>query len=132
MSSRSKRGATLSLVAAVAVIIVLIGCAFFFLARIMGGDKQSVNATDAGALTAARSILAVSIPSNSAVIAPEFQGLGVNVPPDPNQPNLAPGAPDPVFGKYNLFAYNRAAGACALMAMNASEDGNPVGIANVD
>jgi hypothetical protein len=98
----------------------------------MGGDKQSVNATDAGALTAARSILAVSIPSNSAVIAPEFQGLGVNVPPDPNQPNLAPGAPDPVFGKYNLFAYNRAAGACALMAMNAIEDGNPVGIANVD
>lgn len=132
MSSRSKRGATLGIVAALVVTIVLIGAAFFFLARILGGDKQTLNATDAGCLTAARSILAVNVPANSAVLAPEFRGLGVNVPPDPNQPTLPPGAPDQVAGKFNIFAYNRAAGACALMAMNALEDGNPVGISNVD
>jgi len=70
MSSRSKRGATLGIVAALTVALVLIGCAFFFLARILGGDKQSLNATDAGALTAARSMLAVNVRANSPVIAP--------------------------------------------------------------
>src|SRR6516165_8145549 len=123
MTFRSRQGSTLGLVAAMTATLVIIGCALFLLIRMLGGDKQIANLTDSATITAARSILAVSVPANDPSIPPEFQGLGVNVPPDPAQPNLAAGAPDPVHGKFNIFAYNRAAGACALIAMNAVEDG---------
>lgn len=121
MNLRREKGATLGLVAVLVLSLALIGSCFFFLARILGGDKQSINATDAGALTAARSMLAVGLPNTS--VAPEFQGLGIDV---------HTGRPDPNNGRMNLFAYNRAAGAACLIAMNALEDGNPVGVVNAN
>ena len=121
MKRRPRKGATLGLVSALVLTLVLLGSCFFFLARIIGGDSQSLNATDAGALAAARSILAVGVPQNS--VAPEFQGLGVNV---------HTGEPDPVSGQMNIFAYNRAAGTCALIAMNSLEDGTQAGIDNAN
>ena len=121
MKLRSGRGATLTFVCAILVVLVLIGCAFFALARILGGSRQSINATDAGANAAAKAMLAVSVPASS--LPTEFQGLGVNVPPDPTQPALAAGAPDPsANGKYNLFAYNRCAGVTSIIALNALEE----------
>jgi hypothetical protein len=115
------------------LVVVLLGSAFFYICQLLGGDRQVMNATDAGALNAARALLSVSVPVAS--VAPEFQGMGVNVPPDPNQPSLAPGAPDAVNGKYNIFAFNRAAGAALLIAMNALEEdqaGSPNAVDNAN
>ena len=119
---RHQRGSLLGMTALLAVVIILIGCALFYIIKIIGGDRQVVNATDAGALSAAKTVLAISIPQTK--IAPEFQGMGVNIPPDPNNPSLAAGAPDAINGKYNILSYNRAAGAAALIAMNALEEAN--------
>ncbi len=121
MNLRRKSGATLGLVAVLLLTIALIGACFFFLARTFGGGRQCMNATDAGVLTAARSMLAIAVPRNN--VASEFQGLGVNV---------HTGEPDPTNGSMNIFAYNRAAGAALLIAMNAAADGNAVGIGNAN
>lgn len=121
MKLRPRKGATLGLVGALVLTLVLLGSCFFFLFRIIGGDSQSINATDAGALSAARSILAVGVPQNT--VAPEFQGLGVNV---------HTGEPDPVSGLMNIFAYNRAAGTCALIGINSVQDGTQAGIDNAN
>ena len=128
-NSHRVKGATLGLVAVLVLILILLGSAFFYITQFIGGDRQVVNATDAGALSAARAILAVAVPQD--VVFTEFQGLGVNIPPDKNNGKLAPGAPDPINGKYNVLAYNRAAGVAALVAMNALEearDGNLLAI----
>jgi len=117
MRSRQPRGAVLVLAAILMVLLTALSSAFYYLTRIIGGSRQVTNATDAGAINAARTLLSISVPASS--VAPEFQGLGVNVPADPSNPALPPGAPDPVNGKYNLFAYNRAAGAAALISANA-------------
>lgn len=121
LTLRQSKGATLGLVATLAVTLVLIGACFFFLVRILSGDRQTVNATDAGALGAARSMLAVSIPQ--ANVATEFRGLGVNV---------HTGQPDDANGVMNLFAYNRAAGATALIAMNALQENTQTAIDNAN
>lgn len=121
MQFRNKQGATLGLAVALLLTVVLLGLCFFYLARILGGGKQCGNSTDAGALTAARSILAVGVPKSS--VAPEFQGLGL----DRNT-----GKPDPANGILNIFAYNRAAGVAALVAMNAVEENTPVALQNAE
>jgi hypothetical protein len=115
------KGATISLVATVAVTLVLIGCLFFFLVRMLGGDRQTMNATDAGALGAARNIVGISLPQ--AGLAPEFQGLGINV---------HTGQPDAISGSMNILAYNRAAGSATLIAMNALEENTPTAIDNAN
>ncbi|PWT96676.1 MAG: hypothetical protein C5B53_09210 [Candidatus Melainabacteria bacterium] len=116
------KGATLSLVATVAVTLVLIGCLFFFLVRMLGGDRQTMNATDAGALGAARNMIAIGLPQ--AGVAPEFQGLGINV--HTGQPDSS------ANGLMNIFAYNRAAGSTTLIAMNALEENTPTAIDNAN
>lgn len=120
MRLRSKQGATLGLAVVLLITIVMLGLCCFFLARLLGGSKQATNAADAGALTAARSMLSVAVPA--ANIAPAFQGLGV----------AQNGAPDPVNGIYNIFAYNRAAGLTTVVAMNALEDGSTTAIQNAE
>ena len=121
MKLRPRKGATISLVGALLLVLVLIGCALFCMARILGGGAQNLNASDAGALAAARSILAVGL--DQSAVTPEFQGLGVNV---------HNGQPDPVNGLMNVFAYNRCAGLTALIAMNALEEGTPTAISNAN
>ncbi len=119
MRLRNKQGAALGLAVGLTVTLLIVGLCLFYLTKILGGSKQSANATDAGALTAARSILAVSVPTNS--LSTEFQGLGVN-------PHT--GAPDPNRGSMNILAYNRAAGLATLVALNAIEDGSVQGKQN--
>jgi hypothetical protein len=118
---RRGNGATISLVATLTVTLVLIGTLFFFLARLLGGDRQTMNATDAGALGAARSVIGIGVPQSS--VAPEFQGLGINV---------HTGQPDPINGLMNIFAYNRAAGSATLIAMNALEENTPAAFTNAN
>jgi hypothetical protein len=121
MKSRSAKAFTLGLVAALVLCFALIGVSIFFLTRLIGGGRQTMHATDAGALTGARSILAVGLAEKD--VAPEFQGLGV----DPNT-----GQPDATNGLMNIFAYNRAGGTAVLIAMNALEEGSSTGIANAN
>jgi hypothetical protein len=140
MNLRKKVGASTGLVVTLLLVLVLIGIFFYFAVLLLGGDRQAMNATDAGALNASRAMLAVSIPESS--LAPELQGLGVNVPAAPANgnpsPSLVPGAPDSLptgvgtntQGTYDLLAYNRAAGAALLMAMNAAEEATPTAIQN--
>jgi hypothetical protein len=90
--------------------MLLLGVAFFLLTRLLGGGRQIANATDSGALAAARSMETVAVPTAS--VAPEFQGLAI----DPHT-----GAPSPT-GIMNIFAYNRAAGTALLVALNAAEE----------
>jgi hypothetical protein len=140
MSLRRKVGAGTGLFAALLLVLVLIGTIFYFVVRLLGGDRQAMNATDAGALNACRAMLAVSVPESS--LAPELQGFGVNVPAAPANglpsPSLPPGAPDAIptgnaaatQGTYNILAYNRAAGAATLIALNAVKEGTSTAIQN--
>jgi hypothetical protein len=137
MDQRRHKGATIGLVAVLVLILGLLGTCFCLLARTVGGAKQSVNATDAGALGAARAVLSVAVDTSK--IVPEFQGLGVNVPSNGNpalpNPKLPAGAPDSVLGQYDILAYNRAAGAATLIALNALEEakqGSPNSIDNAN
>ncbi len=118
---RSKAGATLGLVAVILLTVAMIGSCFFFLVRILGGSNQSMNATDAGALSAARTMVTISIPTTN--LAPEFQGLGVNV---------HNGQPDSINGAMNIFAYNRAAGVATLIGMNAVQENTQTAIDNAN
>jgi hypothetical protein len=107
-------------VAACVFAIVLLGFGVFLLTKIFGGGKQVANATDAGAIGAAKSLQAISVDlstiANSFVGTPiELQGLGVDL-------TKGSGWPDPITTKYNIFAYNRAVGAAILVCANAKEE----------
>src|SRR5277367_79696 len=110
MKLRHKRGGTLGLVAAVALMLVFVGFCIYWVAQILGGGKQVANATDAGAITAAKELEAVTIDVTAApglIGNPvELEGLGVNT---------KTGAPDTATNQYNIYAYNRAVGAAILM-----------------
>ena len=54
MNLRHKRGATLGLVAAVALMLVFVGFCIYWVVQMLGGGQQIANATDAGAITAAK------------------------------------------------------------------------------
>lgn len=112
MNSRTNRGASLAFVAAVSVIIVVVGLAIFFLMQLFGGFRELQNATDAGNLNVAK----------QALKTPNF------VPVSNYQLDFA-GLVDGINGM-DLQAYNRCVGQAFLVAMNAMADrpqGNPNG-----
>ncbi len=111
IDQRQRRGATLGLVAVCVLVLTLLGSICYFFISMIGGNKQVCSATDAGTLAAARSLLSITVPASS--LSSEFQQLGV----DPGT-----GAPDPANGQMNILAYNRAAGASLLIALNANEE----------
>jgi hypothetical protein len=124
MKLRRMRGGTLGLVAAVALMLVFIGFTIFFVAQFLGGGKQAANATDAGAITAAKELEAVTVDLNTLTFVGtpiELEGLGVNT---------KTGAPDPATTLYNLYAYNRAVGAATLMCANAESENTAASAAN--
>src|SRR6516164_3576047 len=57
MNNSRKRGATLGLVAALALVITLLGIAFFFFAKLVGGHRELEHATDSGNLNVAKQSL---------------------------------------------------------------------------
>jgi hypothetical protein len=125
MKLRHKRGGTLGLVAAVALMLVFVGFCIYWVAQILGGGKQVANATDAGAITAAKELEAVTIDVTAApglIGTPvELEGLGVDT---------KSGAPNPATTQYNIYAYNRAVGAAILMCANAEAEGTGTAISN--
>lgn len=113
MRLRRRRGATLGLVATVAVIIAIIGVCFFFLTQILGGGRELSNAVDAGALNAAKNALLLPKINTVAAGAPQFIGLGEN-----NSDDI------------NLLTYNRAVAETVFVLMNSQEQGNQQSSAN--
>lgn len=109
MRKRRSKGATLGLVAVIALVIIVIGVAIFILVKIMGGGRELANATDAGVLNIAKK--ALRDPSKSAFsfsnpdVGNNFALLGEN------PSNL------------NLVVYNRLVAQSALVALNAKDEG---------
>src|ERR1700678_2804327 len=54
---RRRRGAVLGLVAACTLVFVVLGIAFFFLAKIMGGGREVAHTTDSGILNVCKQAL---------------------------------------------------------------------------
>jgi hypothetical protein len=120
MHLHRKRGSTLGIVAACALFMILLGVFLFSLMRMMGGSRQMANASDAGAIGAARQL--VSITADISQISTwngsepyELEGLSVD---GNGNPVIDP--TNSSYYAYNIFAYNRAAGAALLVAMNAA------------
>jgi len=137
MKPSRRRGATLGIVAACVLTLVIIGFAIYFLAKVIGGGKQVANATDAGAISAARQLTAVTTDisaittwatGTSITPPPELSGLAVNT----TAAEGTIGNADSTYAltKYNVFAYNRAAGAALLIAINANQENTPTASEN--
>jgi hypothetical protein len=117
MRLRNAKGATLSLIASLTLVLLIIGSALFYLTKILGGSKQVANATDAGAISAAKQLESVTVDLNKIAskfkngsVPLELSGLGVD---------SKTGAPDPNSYLYNIYAYNRAVGAALIVCANA-------------
>jgi len=104
MKFRNDRGA-IGLVAAVALILVVIGIALFMLSMIIGGHRELSNAVDSGVLNAAKQSLSHPTIDAKALGTPEFSGLGENK-----------------NDQISLINYNRAVGQVMLVALNAQDE----------
>jgi len=102
-----RRGAALGLVAALALALVIIGCAIFTIIMIMGGSKEMRNAVDAGALSVGRNALTVTVPDQGGGAG----GVGTGQFDDVSDSNHNFGLPNinRVWGKALLIAANYAA-----------------------
>jgi len=113
MNDRSKKGATLAMVASVTIIIVVLGIAFFFLLKIFGGQRELQNSADAGTLNVAKQAAVEPWVSLSSTDPLQVAMLALD---DPNG--------------VDLFTYDRLVGQELLAAMNAAADGGPIALAN--
>lgn len=99
MNLRRRKGATLGLVAVVVLVIIVIGVAVYFLAKMLGGGREIANATDAGTLNVAKHIIRDSrVPTPASFQDCEYP-LGC--------------------GYINLLTYNRCVAKAILIASNA-------------
>jgi hypothetical protein len=98
---RRRNGATLGLVAICMLVLIIIGAACYFIAKILGGGREVANATDAGALQVAKQALKQSIPAPA-----EFTELQY-----------------PMGSGITLMTYNRCVAKVMLTAVNASHIG---------
>lgn len=129
---KRRQGATLALVVAITLVIALLGLAFFFLIKILGGSRELQHAVDAGNLNVAkqslrRPFLNIFNTSNSPDLVDPYLTIA--------KTNFA-AAKDPAVGELDLLVYNRAVGQAMLVSINAISDNygfgppNPQGIAN--
>jgi hypothetical protein len=128
--SRKQRGATLSLVACVALVVIMIGLACFFLAKLVGGARELQNATDSGNLNVAKQSLRSPIVKIFASSGNDLSGPLLAE----AQQNFLP-QKDPATGEIDLLVFNKLVGQTMLVGMNAASDNypgppNPQGIAN--
>lgn len=118
MRNYRKRGATLSLVAVVLLVIIMIGVATFFLAKIVGGARELQHATDAGNLNVAKASLRnphVKIFASSGSL--DLSGDHLNIAKANFEPDV-----DKVNGEIDLLNFNKIVGHAMLVAMNATSD----------
>lgn len=116
-TGRRPLGTMTLLIAAIAALIVFIGFACFFGAKLLGGHKELANAVDAGILNAAK--VALKQPSASS-IPPDFLGCGID----------SSGRPLQYDGQINLLSYNRAVAQALLVALNAQAEGTDEAFSN--
>ncbi|HEY9787948.1 MAG TPA: hypothetical protein V6D17_21345 [Candidatus Obscuribacterales bacterium] len=90
--------------AIVALIVIGVGIAFIVLNMVVGGHREVMNATDAGALNTAKEALKTPSVNVNDINAAEFAGLGLNNADD-----------------ISLITYNRAVAAAFLLASNEKE-----------
>jgi hypothetical protein len=120
---RNETGGTLALVAVCAIVIVIIGVAFFFLSKIWGGGNELRHATDSGNLNVAKT--AIRRPTIDAATLTGIQKNNFSLLGDESQPPI-PGRP------INLLSYNRAVGHTLLVTLNANDEGTAAAYANRD
>ncbi|HEY9784636.1 MAG TPA: hypothetical protein V6D17_04475 [Candidatus Obscuribacterales bacterium] len=106
---RRRRGATLGMSALIALVVIMLGVAFFFMIKLFGGAREIANATDAGTLNVAKRAL---------------KDYGIDVPPE------FAACAVPEGGKITLLTYNRLVGQAILVAMNAQNDPTKQSLAN--
>ncbi len=104
---RRSRGAVLGLVAACTLIFVVLGIAFFFLAKIFGGGREVAHTTDSGILNVCKQ--AMQNPGVSAA-GTDFAFDGV-----------------PVGAPITLYSYNKCVSQALLVALNAQAAGTTAG-----
>lgn len=103
--NRRRNGYSLGLIASCAVVLIAIGIACYFLAKIMGGGREVGNVTDAGTLNVAKqSIKSPTVPS----VATLFDMCA-----------------DPPGSGISLLTYNRCVAQAMLIALNAKQEGTP-------
>jgi hypothetical protein len=112
MNKRKPQGATLALVVAASIFIVLLGIGLFFLARILAGERELQNATDSGTLNVGKQsivrpnvILTPAEETNFRLLTEVVDGRNV----------------------VDLKVYNRLIGQALLVGFNASVDRNQQG-----
>src|SRR5271168_963138 len=126
MRSKSERGATMALVASLCLVLVIIGFAFFWLARMLGGGTELQRSTDAGNLNVAK----------EALRSPKLNVFGAGPYDIGNAATLAEiqknfgDLQDPANGQLDLLVYNRLVGQALLVALNAADEGTPAAAAN--
>ena len=126
-----KRGATLSIVAVVALVVVMIGLCCFFLAKMIGGARELQNATDSGNLNVAKQALRSPTVKIFASSGNDLSGPRLAE----AQANFLP-QKDPATGQIDLFVFNKLIGQAMLVGINAASDNygygppSPTGIAN--
>ncbi len=72
MKLNRRRGATLGLVAVCVFVVIILAVGFFILAKIIGGEREVANATDAGVLIVARNALSPTI------VGVDFSSVGAS------------------------------------------------------
>jgi hypothetical protein len=123
MRNSRKKGATLSLVAALVLVIIAIGVFCFFMAKLLGGARELQNACDAGNLNVARANLrspdcVIFANANSGPV--DLSGVALAE----AQQNFAPQV-DPTNGEIDLLTFDKCVGQTMLVAMNAAADPTP-------
>lgn len=72
MKLNRRRGATLGLVAVCVFVVIILAVGFFILAKIIGGEREVTNATDAGVLIVARNAMSPTI------VGVDFSSIGAS------------------------------------------------------
>jgi hypothetical protein len=104
---RRRRGAVLGLVAACTLVFIVLGIAFFFLAKILGGGREVAHTTDSGILNVCKQ--AMKNPGVSAA-GTDFAFCGI-----------------PVGSPITLYSYNKCVGQAIIVALNAQASGTTTG-----
>jgi hypothetical protein len=123
MSQRRKDGATLAIIAACTIIIVMVALGAYFLAQLLGGSRELQHVTDSGTLNVAKQALVspnitLNNPNNDADIADMNVALD-GVLDTRNNSNVA-----------NLLSFDRLVGTALIVCANAEADGSATAKAN--
>jgi hypothetical protein len=119
INKRSQSGATLALVVACTIIIILVGIGAFFLVQLLGGQRELQHATDAGDLNIAKQAIErpnITLAAAGVVAQNNFSTLTDDRLPGGNS--------------VDLKVYNRLVGQTLLVCMNATAQGTPSAKAN--